>query len=218
MHRVLEPEIMDTPENVLAYARADFSEVNQKFVNDLIKKYSSHLKNVLDLGCGPADIAIRLASGLSEVKITAIDASKNMIKAATENVTKAKLNNRISLLVGYVPGLPLQSNSFDAIISNSLLHHLPNPMALWEEIIRLGKSGAAIFIMDLLRPGSPEAAKEIVEKYSPEEHPILKEDFYNSLLAAFSIDEVQDQLKNTGLVKLNTEIISDRHLLVSGVL
>ena len=218
MKRTLEPEVMDTPENVLAYARADFSEVNQKFVDDLIKKYSSHLKNVLDLGCGPADIAIRLAFATDEVKITAIDASKNMIKAANENLTKAKLNSKISLLKGYVPGLPLKEQSFDTIISNSLLHHLPNPMALWEEIIRLGKSGAAIFIMDLLRPSSPEKAKEIVEKYSQDEHPVLKEDFYNSLLAAFSIDEVKDQLKNAGLVKLNTEIISDRHLLVSGVL
>ena len=218
MKRTLEPEVMDTPENVLAYARADFSEVNQKFVNDLIKKYSSHLKNVLDLGCGPADIPMRLASLLPDVHITAVDASRKMIETAKERIAKAKLNNKISLLTGYVPGLPLQSHSFDTIISNSLLHHLPNPMALWEEIIRLGKSGAAIFIMDLLRPGSPEKAKEIVEKYSPDEHPILKEDFYNSLLAAFSIDEVKDQLKDTNLLKLNTEIISDRHLLVSGVL
>ena len=218
MQRILEPEVMDTPENVLAYASADFSEVNQKFVNDLIKKYSSHLKNVLDLGCGPADIVIRLASNLSKVKITAIDASKNMIKVANENVTKAKLNNKISLLAGYVPGLQLPEKSFDTIISNSLLHHLPNPLVLWEEIIRLGKNNAAIFIMDLLRPSSPEAAKEIVEKYSLEEHPILKEDFYNSLLAAFSVDEVKDQLKDANLLKLNVEIISDRHLLVSGVL
>ena len=218
MQRVLEPEVMNTSENVLAYASANFSEVNQKFVNDLVKKYPSILKNVLDLGCGPADIPIRLASLLPDVHITCVDASKGMIEVAKESVRKAKLNNRISLLAGYVPGLPLQAHSFDTIISNSLLHHLPNPMALWEEIIRLGRSGAAIYIMDLLRPSSPEKAKEIVEKYSLEEHPILKEDFYNSLLAAFSIDEVKDQLKDTNLLKLNTEIISDRHLLVSGVL
>ena len=218
MQRILEPEVMDGQENVLAYASADFSEVNQKFVNDLIKKYSSHLKNVLDLGCGPADIPMRLASLLSSVHITAVDASKKMIETAKERVTKAKLNSKISLLEGYVPGLLLKEQSFDTIISNSLLHHLPNPVVLWEEIIRLGKSNAAIFIMDLLRPSSPEKVKETVEKYSRDGHPVLKEDFYNSLLAAFTMDEVKDQLKNAGLVKLNAEIISDRHLLVSGVL
>lgn len=218
MHRVLEPEVMDTSENVLAYASADFSEVNQKFVDDLVKKYPSYLKNVLDLGCGPADIPVRLASLLSEVHVTAVDASKKMIEAAEKSVNKAKLNNQISLHQAYLPGLVLKTNSFDAIISNSLLHHLPDPMVLWEEIKKFGKKSAAIFIMDLLRPNSKEKATEIVEKYSGNEHVVLKEDFYNSLLAAFTPDEVKDQLKKADLLKLNVEIISDRHLLVSGVL
>lgn len=174
MQRILEPEVMDTSENVLAYASADFAEVNQKFVDDLVKKYSLHLKTVLDLGCSPADIPIRLASISPNIHITAVDASRKMIGVAKEAVSKAKLNSKISLLEAYLPGLPLQTHSFDAIISNSLLHHLPNPIVIWEEIKKLGKSSAAIFIIDLLRPGSPEKAKEIVETYSSNEHLVLK--------------------------------------------
>ena len=217
MQRTLEPEIMDNSENVSAYAKADFSIVNQKFVNDLVKKYPN-IKIILDLGCGPADIPIRLAQLLPKVHITAIDASNKMIESAKGAVTKAKLNNHITLIQAYLPGLPFKSKTFDAIISNSILHHLPNPNVLWEEIKLLGKSGAAIFVMDLLRPDSNKKAKEIVECYSANEHPVLKEDFYNSLLAAFTLDEIKEQLRKANLSNLNAEVISDRHWLVSGIL
>jgi len=217
MQRTLESEIMDKEENVLAYSSADFSSVNQKFVDDFVKKYS-HVKNVLDLGCGPADIPIRLAQILPKVHITAIDASKKMIESAKQAVTKERLNNKIILMQAYLPGLPFKSKIFDGVISNSLLHHLPNPNVFWEEIKHLGKSGSAVFIMDLLRPDLPQKAKEIVEQYSGNESQILKEDFYNSLLAAFTLDEIKEQLKKADLSKLNAEAISDRHWLVSGIL
>ena len=218
MQRTLEPEeIMDKDENVLAYTKADFSSVNQKFVDDLIKKYPN-IKIVLDLGCGPADIPIRLAQALPKIYITAIDASKKMIESAKAAVTKARLNNHITLVQAYLPGLPFKPKTFDGIISNSILHHLPDPNVLWEEIKLLGKSGAAVFIMDLLRPDSKEKAKEIVEQYSGNEHPLLKEDFCNSLLAAFTLNEIKDQLKNANLLNLNAEVISDRHWLVTGIL
>ena len=218
MQRTLEPEeIMDKEENVLAYAKADFSSVNQKFVDALIKKYPN-IKIVLDLGCGPGDIPVRLAKALPNVHITAIDASKKMIASAKASVTKARLNNHITLVRAYLPGLPFKSKTFDAIISNSILHHLPNPLALWEEIKLLGKNEAAIFITDLVRPNSKEKAREMVECYTANEHPVLKEDFYNSLLAAFTLDEVKAQLIKANLPNLNAEIISDRHWLVSGIL
>ena len=62
MERVLEPEIMDDPEQVQAYAKADFQEENQGFVDHFLRLYDDlDGAHVLDLGCGPGDIAIRLA-------------------------------------------------------------------------------------------------------------------------------------------------------------
>ncbi len=217
-HRIPEKEIMDSAQNALAYASADFTEVNQNFVDHLVKEYSSYLKEVLDLGTGPADIPIQLAKSIPNIFITAVDGSPEMIKIAKEKVQSQGFSNQIKLLEAYLPGLPFSPHSFDAIISNSLLHHLPNPMVLWEEIKLLAKRNSIVFIMDLLRPKSKEIAKNIVETYSKDEHPILKEDFYNSLLAAFTLDEVNEQLKSSGLTNLNAKIISDRHLLISGIL
>src|SRR5881397_1651180 len=65
MPRVLEPELMNDPEQALAYAKADFEEENQGFVNRFRTYYPDLTEgHVLDLGCGPADIPIRFVRAL----------------------------------------------------------------------------------------------------------------------------------------------------------
>jgi hypothetical protein len=72
--------------------------------------------------------------------------------------------------------------------------------------------------MDLVRPTTRAAARDIVETYARDERPILKSDFFNSLLAAFTIDEVRAQLRAAQLDRvLTVEMMSDRHLSVFGV-
>jgi hypothetical protein len=70
--------------------------------------------------------------------------------------------------------------------------------------------------MDLMRPQTTQVAEELVNTYSGAEPLILKQDFYNSLCAAFTPEEVQGQLSTAGLGQLNIKDISDRHLLVYG--
>jgi hypothetical protein len=70
--------------------------------------------------------------------------------------------------------------------------------------------------MDLMRPDTPEQAREIVETYAAEEAPVLKTDFFNSLLAAFEVGELRAQLDAAGLTTLGVEPVSDRHLIVAG--
>jgi hypothetical protein len=86
---------------------------------------------------------------------------------------------------------------------------------LWETLRQLGAPGAAILVMDLRRPASRAAAAAIVARYAADEAPILKEDFYNSLLAAFTPDEVMAQVAAAQL-PLQVEVSSDRHMLISG--
>jgi ubiquinone/menaquinone biosynthesis C-methylase UbiE len=130
MKRVLEPEIMDDKQQAIAYAKADFSTSNQWYVDNLIAEYPDRLHNVIDLGCGPADIPILLAKANPRVHITAVDGSAEMIKLAKESVKKAKLENRITLIQGYLPGFKSKDQSYDAILSKDLRHHLPDPMVM----------------------------------------------------------------------------------------
>lgn len=217
MDRILEPEVMDDPAQALAYARADFAAVNQAFVDRFRATFPDFtVGRVVDLGCGPADIPIRLARALPGAHITAVDASRPMLDLAREAIAAAGLGDRITLVEGRLPRLPLPERGFDAVVSNSLLHQLRSPALFWQEARRQVRPGDPILVVDLLRPETVTAADAIVEKYSGGEDPVLKRDFFNSLCAAFTPDEVAGQLRAAGLGHLGAQVISDRHWAVAG--
>jgi SAM-dependent methyltransferase len=216
MDRILEPELMDDDAQSRAYAKADFSASNQRFVDGLVGAFPSSLRRVVDLGCGPADVVLRLARAVQDASITAVDGSAPMIALARRAVRAAGVDSRVTLLEAKLPRLPLDAQAFDAVLSKDLLHHLANPSVLWQEVMRLGRPGAAVYVMDLIRPDTPEAARGIVEAVAASEDAILRQDFFNSLCAAFTVDEVAAQLQATGLNQLALTRSGDRHLLVQG--
>ena len=216
MERVLEPELMDDELQSIAYAKADFSTSNQLFVDGLNRDFPQLLQTAVDIGCGPGDVVIRLSRARPNLHITAIDGSAPMITLARGAVMMAGLGDRITLMQGYVPGVELKNHSFDAVLSKDLLHHVPDPSRLWTEVKRLARPGAAIYVMDLVRPPTREEASRIVERVAARVDPILREDFFNSLCAAFTVDELREQVAAAGL-NLDVRQISDRHALISGL-
>lgn len=218
MDRILEPELMDDPLQAEVYARADFAEENQGFV-DRFREYFPDFSvgRVLDLGCGPADIPIRFARLYPACQVVGIDASAPMIRLGEQAVTQAGLADRITLSCERIDAVP-GARIADAAMSNSLLHHLPNPLQFWNKLRLLVKPGSPVLVMDLLRPDSPEEARAIVDRYAAGEPDILRRDFYNSLLAAFTEDEVTTQLARMNLTRLLIDIPDDRHWVVGGVI
>ena len=208
---------MDDEEQASAYAQADFSSSNQMFVDGFLADCDPGCANVLDIGCGPADIPIRLVQGRPSVHITAVDASDAMVRLAQKAVQQAGLTRQIALVKGRLPGLSLADAEFDAIVSKDLLHHLPDPLVLWEETKRLTRGRTRVYVMDLFRPETRQDARDIVESVSADETEILQSDFYNSLLAAFTVDEIEEQLRRANL-DLEVSTVSERHLLIKGVL
>ena len=216
MTRVLEPEVMDDPEQALAYAKANFEEENQGFVDRFRKSYPDLTEgHVLDVGCGPADIPIRFIRALPGCRVTGIDASSQMIRLGEEAVRAGGLGDRIALRCARLQDFTLPEPA-DAAISNSLLHHLPNPLQFWYQLKKLVRPGSFVLVMDLLRPESPEMAQAIVGRYAAQEPAILRRDFYNSLLAAFTEDEVAAQLAELNLSRLLIDVVDDRHWIVEG--
>lgn len=216
MPRVLEPELMDDPEQALAYARADFAEENQGFVDRFCGCFPELTEGrVVDLGCGPGDIPIRFVRALPRCHVTGIDAAEPMIRLAAEAVRTAGLSARITFRCERLQDVVL-SEPADAAISNSLLHHIPNPLQFWYQLKQLVKPGSPVLVMDLLRPVSPEAAQEIVNRYAANEPAVLRRDFYRSLLAAFTEDEVAAQLAEMNLSRLLIDVPDDRHWVVGG--
>ena len=218
MDRVLEPELMDDPEQAAAYAAADFSQENQGFVQRFEEYFPGFSAGrVLDGGCGPADIPIRFARRYPACHVTAVDASMPMIQLAEQAVAAAGLNERITLRCERFEAVP-GANLFDAVLSNSLLHHLANPLQFWHKLRQLVKPGAPVLIMDLLRPESLEEAQAIVDRYAAGAPAVLRRDFLNSLMAAFTEDEITTQLARLNLTRLLIDVIDDRHWVFGGTI
>lgn len=218
MDRVLEPELMDDPEQALVYARADFEKENQGFVDRFCEYFPEFTEgHILDMGCGPGDIPIRFAQGIVSCRITGVDASEPMIGLAVEAVKRAGLADRVTFLCERFQNVSLVE-PLDAGVSNSLLHHVPNPLQFWYRLRQLVKPGSPVLVMDLLRPDSPEEAQGIVDLYAATEPEILQRDFYNSLLASFTEDEVAAQLAEMNLSRLIIDVVDDRHWVVSGII
>jgi len=215
--RTPEPELMDSEIQVDAYASADFSASNQWFVDRLVERFKPRPEcgRLVDLGCGPGDICIRLASALPGWRIEGVDAGANMLATARRVVAQSGLEKRIQFRLARLPDPALDTRGFDCVVSNSLLHHLPNPETLWRAVRQVAAPGAWIQVMDLDRPASAEQADALVKLHSGDEPEVLKTDFRNSLHAAWRVDEVREQLERAGL-SLDCEKVSDRHWLVSG--
>jgi ubiquinone/menaquinone biosynthesis C-methylase UbiE len=216
MERVPEPELMDDPAQALAYATADFSEPHEAFVRHFQRLFPEFKRGrVLDLGCGAADITIRFARAYPAARLDGVDGARAMLRHARKAVAKAQLEPRVALRLLQLPAAGLD-NGYDAVISNSLLHHLAQPATLWQAVARAGRPGAAVLVMDLLRPDSREAASELVRLHAGDAPPVLARDFMNSLLAAYRPEEVARQLGASGLEALDVAVVSDRHWLVWG--
>ena len=219
MPRVTEPELMLDPEQALAYAQADFSASNEAFVErfDALTGGSWPAGAlVLDLGCGPADIPVRLVLRHPAMEIHAVDGSVAMLELARQRLQlEPAVSGRIVLVYGTLPLSMLPATGYEAVISNSLLHHLHAPDTLWQAVKRFARPGAPVLVMDLFRPDSEAQIEAIIERYAAGEPDVLRTDFRNSLRAAFTPGEVSAQLAHAGLA-LDVARISDRHLLVSG--
>ncbi len=209
---------MDMQTEVDAYAQANFSDVNQRFVDHVLANAPAEKPlRVLDVGCGPADIPIMIANARPQWQILAVDASSPMLQVAAKKAAH-QLARNIRFRLADAKQLPSDLGSFDLIISNSLLHHLPDVTGFWQGIKARGTHGTTVILRDLARPASELDARLIVSSYAGSESDLLQVEFYRSLLAAFTVEEVRKQLDAAGLKKLAVQMVSDRHLDVFGTI
>lgn len=217
MKRTPEPEVMDGAEQARAYADADFSEPDTQFVAALQRAFGTWNQlpgpRVADLGCGPGNIALRMAAHLPDHDIVGYDGASAMLAiAGARAADRPNLRFEEALL----PDPQLPRAGFELIVSNSLLHHLHDPHVLWRTILDIGSSGAAVFVGDLRRPADEATVDHLVQTYSSDEPAVLTRDFRASLHAAFTVDEIRDQLGEHGLGHFTVETPSDRHVYVWG--
>ena len=227
MKRIPEPELMENPSQVKAYADADFSRSDSMVVGEL-EKYLNKLGKtlnendlILDIACGPGNISERIATNWPFVKVIGIDGSKEMLKLAEKKLYESFAKNlsyeliEINLIATGKKQFPYEA---DVLVSNSALHHFHDPFRFWDALKKLGKRKCIHIHRDLIRPASIEKAIEIKEKLLSNSPEILKKDFYASLKASFTVEEVNQQLLKAGLSQLKVFQVDELYLEVIGSL
>ncbi len=218
MRRQPEAELMDDAEQAAAYAQADFSVPHQFIVNQISRLLPGlpSVARVLDLGCGPADVTIRLAVAYPGWRIDGVDGAPAMLAQGRERVAEAGLAARICLYLTCLPGDRLPGRGYNVVVSNSLLHHLHEPQVLWRTVRAAAVAGAVVYVTDLRRPRDEASLQRLVEAHSRPSPVVLRRDFEASLRAAFTVGEVRHQLSAAGLGGLVVAELTDRHLAVFG--
>jgi ubiquinone/menaquinone biosynthesis C-methylase UbiE len=211
LKRILEPEVMDTETDAVEYDSMDFADVNLSFALRALDLAPSSGR-VLDIGTGTARIPIVMVQqGRKNIHIHAIDLSREMLKVAKTNVEAARVHDSISLQLVDAKGFPFADKQFDMVISNSVTHHIPEPLAFFSEVARVVRPGGSIFIRDLMRPETPEALEQLVNTYAGDADPYQQKLYRDSLAAALTVAEVEGLLRLAGIHDVHVMRSSDRH-------
>jgi ubiquinone/menaquinone biosynthesis C-methylase UbiE len=262
--RVLETELMDTPEEAADYDAMDHRAVNELFVSDLLTVLASggrelasrgrdlasggrdlasggrkppgdaardpgstggltpparqsetpparHVLDILDLGTGTAQIPIELCRRFKDCRVMALDAAAHMLESARYNVEAAGPIERIQLVCADAKSLGFADAFFDVVMCNSIVHHIPEPISILRQAVRVARPGGLLFFRDLLRPESKQRLDELVQTYARKENPHARQMFADSLHAALTLDEVRRLVASLGFSPDTVQQTSDRH-------
>lgn len=218
---------MDTAEEARDYDAMDHAEVNARFSEDFLafaRDAGVELATgarVLDVGTGTARIPLELLSRAPGLRITAIDLAEHMLAVARANVLAAGKTAHVSLEHVDAKNLPYEDGAFVATVSNSLVHHIPEPSAVLAEMWRTTAPGGLLFVRDLLRPEDEGEVSMLVARYAPE--PRTADDavreaflrqralFRASLVAALTTSDVAQMVAALGIAPSAVSRTSDRH-------
>jgi ubiquinone/menaquinone biosynthesis C-methylase UbiE len=208
--RVLEVEVMDTLEEARDYDAMDHSTVNRVFVADFLAIWNA-ANPILDVGAGTAQIPIEFCQQSKSAQVVAIDLAEHMLATGRDNVRRAGLEDRIRLERVDAKRLPYPAASFGAVISNSIIHHIPEPAAVFAEMVRVAASGGTLFVRDLLRPSDAATLERLVDRHAAGANAHQRQMFADSLHAALTLKDVQDIVARLGFDAAGVRQTTDRH-------
>ena len=210
MERILETEYMDTAEEASSYAAMP-NETNNIAVTEFFLEAGGGQGVTLDIGTGPGDIPILIAQRAEAARIVAVDAAEHMLRVARERVANAGFAERITLQRCDAKALPFGDHSFDNVISNTILHHIPEPLFFLKEAARVRKPGGVLVIRDLYRPETEEQAHELVRLHASTATDDQQKMLFDSLHAGLTLDEARAMVAEVGMTGASVEMTSDRH-------
>lgn len=138
---------------------------------------------LLDAGCGTGNYATVLAPHIGSLAI--VDASEQMLAVATAKLAATVGAPTVTARVATLQALPFENDSFDAVITNQVLHHLeseseagwPEHAKVFAEYARVLRPGGVLVVNtcshEQVRSGYwafsliPLGTEELVRRYAP---------------------------------------------------
>ncbi len=211
MKRILEPEYMDDEQEAMDYDAMDHRDVNTAFVERMAELGFSG--RILDLGCGPGHIPPLIVDRLPQVRqVTGLDAASSMLTLAERRRASASRPEAITYTQGDAKGLPFADNSFDGVVSNTVLHHIPDPLPFLKEANRVLKGCGGLLIRDLFRPDDLDCVQRLVDLHAGGASEEQRALFHASLCAALTPEELTQVAQEAGITNFEVVVDSDRHM------
>jgi len=204
LKRTVEPELMLDPEQCLQYYKA-----YRQPIFDLVLRLLPEIHGtVVDLGCGPGELEKVLIEKFPDIKVHGYDGSKEMLNLANKHLS----NNNVEFIHNTFDKI---NTTYNFIISVNTLHHIHNPSIFWQSIKRMSTTDTKILVIDLIRPNKESDIESILNDTivnNDYENYLFKEDYKNSLKAAFNEQELIEQIADSGLsltkIKLPNTILT----------
>ncbi|MEW6406061.1 MAG: methyltransferase domain-containing protein [Chloroflexota bacterium] len=137
----------DLVTNILTFGQA--SRLRRRTIDHTLLKPG---ESILDVGCGTGGVTIPAKKRVgASGKAAGIDPSPEMIAVARTKASRARLE--IDFRVGVIESLPFSDNSFNAVTSSLMMHHLPRDLQVrgLAEVYRVLKPGGRVLIVDMMR-------------------------------------------------------------------
>jgi trans-aconitate methyltransferase len=194
MTRVIETEVMSEQQQALEYAHAATKDASlaMRLISYVRDNPTEHVTSIADLGAGPCGYHAGLYKLYPEAVITAYEASAAMIELAAQftNPDKTILVHKNIRALSECPV------GHDVVMSSLVLHQMSEPDDFWRAVKAAGKPGARFIVFDLIHIPDESTAQSVVDSWTPSPAfgDVFRKDFKNSLRAAFTLQQVENQL------------------------
>lgn len=148
---------------------AKYSTNKMGFGNWILSHYEIRPgMRVLELGCGTGDIWQKHGDLIEKCgELVLSDFSEGMLETAKANVTGF---DNVKHMVIDIQSIPFETGSFDMVIANMMLYHVPDLEKGLSEVRRVLKDGGTFYCATYGEHGIVEYLAGLLKDYGAEEH------------------------------------------------